>query len=243
MGHLPPRNRYYRRSHLPEAQFRQLLRLFALDLTATAAAELTGITRKNVNTIYRRLRMRLAEASARAAPWSAGDVEVDEAYLGARRVRGKPGRGAGGKTPVIGLKKRDGRVYADVVPNCTKAALQRVIRGKVPLDSVIHSDSWAGYDGLVDVGYAQALRSTTACATPPVSTRGMTARSTRTSTASRASGASPSSAWPSSTGWRRTPSTCTSKSASGASTRPAQSATAPSTPSSASTRSEGRQRL
>lgn len=158
MAHLPPRNRYYRGSRLSEPQFRQLLRLFALDLTATTAAELTGITRKNVNTIYRRVRERLAEASARAAPWSAGDVEVDEAYFGARRVRGKPGRSLGVRTPVIGLRKREGKVYAEVVPNCTKAVLQRVIRGKVPLDSVIHSDSWAGYDGLVDVGYAKHYR-------------------------------------------------------------------------------------
>jgi transposase len=158
MAHPPPRNRYYRGAHLSEAKFRQLVRLFALDLTATAAAELTGITRKNVNTIYRRLRGRLAEASARAGPWSAGDVEVDEAYFGARRVRGRPGRGAGGKTPVVGLKKRNGKVYAEIVPNCSKAVLQAVIRGKVPIASVIHSDSWAGYDGLVDVGYAKHYR-------------------------------------------------------------------------------------
>jgi transposase-like protein len=158
---VPPstlRNRYCRRSHLSEAKFRQVVRLFALDLTATDAAELTGLTRKTVTGLYLRIRRRLAEASARAAPWTAGEVEVDEAYFGARRGRGKPGRGAGGKTPVIGLRKRDGRVYAEVVPDCSKAALQRVIRGRVPLESVIHSDSWGGYDGLVDVGYAKHYR-------------------------------------------------------------------------------------
>lgn len=153
-----PRNRYYRGAHLSEHAFRTLLRLFALDLTATAAAEFTGVSRRAVNTIYRRLRERLAEASAREAPWTPGEVEVDEAYFGARRVRGKPGRGAGGKTPVIGLRKRHGKVYAEVVPNCSKAALQRVIRGQVPLASVIHSDAWGGYDGLVDVGYAKHYR-------------------------------------------------------------------------------------
>jgi transposase len=158
MAHPPARNRYYRGSRLTEAKFCQLVRLFALDLTATAAAELTGITRRNVNTIFRRLRERLAEASARVGPWSAGDVEVDEAYFGARRVRGKPGRGAGGKTPVIGLRKRQGKVYAEVVPNCSKAVLQRVIRGKVPRESVLHTDMWGGYDGLVDVGYAKHYR-------------------------------------------------------------------------------------
>ena len=153
-----PHNRYFRRAHLSEAKFRQVVRLFALDLTATDAAELTGLTRKTVTDLYLRIRRRLAEASAREAPWTPGEVEVDEAYFGARRVRGKPGRGAGGKTPVLGLKKRHGKVYAEVVPNCSKAVLQQVIRGRVPLESVIHSDAWGGYDGLVDVGYAKHHR-------------------------------------------------------------------------------------
>ena len=36
---------------------------------------------------------------------------MDKSYFGAKRVRGKKGRGAAGKTPVFGLLKRDGRVY------------------------------------------------------------------------------------------------------------------------------------
>ena len=40
-----------------------------------------------------------------------GEFELDESYFGAKRVRGKKGRGAAGKTPVFGLLKRDERVY------------------------------------------------------------------------------------------------------------------------------------
>jgi transposase-like protein len=137
------------------------VRLFALDLTATDAAELTGLTgltRKTVTTIYLKIRRRIAEACEREAPWTPGEVEVDEAYFGPQRVRGKVGRGAGKKTPVIGLRKRNGKVYAEIVPNCSKLALHRVIRGHVPLESVLHSDMWHGYDGLVDVGYAKHYR-------------------------------------------------------------------------------------
>ena len=36
--------------------------------------------------------------------------------------------------------------------------LQAVIRGRVTLDSVIYSDGWRGYNGLVDVGYGKHLR-------------------------------------------------------------------------------------
>jgi transposase len=36
---------------------------------------------------------------------------LDESYFGAKRVRGKKGRGEAGKTPVFGLLKRDGRSF------------------------------------------------------------------------------------------------------------------------------------
>jgi transposase-like protein len=39
-----------------------------------------------------------------------GQIEVDESYFGARRVRGKRGRGARGKTIVFGLFKRASKV-------------------------------------------------------------------------------------------------------------------------------------
>ena len=91
-----------------------------------------------------------------------GEAEVDESYFGARRKRGyrgklKRGRGTQ-KQPVFGIFKRDGRVYTEIVPNCKKVTLQGIIRGKVHPSTVIYSDKWRGYDGLVDVGYDKHFR-------------------------------------------------------------------------------------
>src|SRR5215212_3809413 len=151
-------NPFYRRSRISAKKFRQLLRLFALDLTATDVAQLTGLTRKSVTTIFLRIRGRIAEECERQSPLSSGQVEVDESYFGARRVRGKRGRGASGKTIVFGLLKRDEKVYTEIVPDCKKATLQAIIRGRVAPEAVIHSDGWRGYDGLVDVGYSKHFR-------------------------------------------------------------------------------------
>jgi transposase len=151
-------NPFYRRSRISAKKFRQLLRLFALDLTATDVAQLTGLTRKSVTMIYLKIRKRLVEECARASPLSTGEVEVDESYFGARRVRGKRGRGASGKTIVFGLLKRDGKVYTEIVSDCKKATLQAIIRGRVAPEVVINSDGWRGYDGLVDVGYSKHFR-------------------------------------------------------------------------------------
>ena len=54
--------------------------------------------------------------------------------------------------------KRNGKVYTEIVPDCSKATLQAIIRGRIAPETVIHSDGWRGYDGLVDVGYAKHYR-------------------------------------------------------------------------------------
>jgi transposase len=150
-------NRYYRRSRILEWKFRLLVRYFALDLHAADAAQLTNLTRKSVNVIFLKIRRRIAEECLRQSLFS-GEVEVDESYFGARRVRGKRGRGASGKTIVFGIFKRNGSVFTEIVPDCKKATLQVVIRGRVAPETVIHSDGWRGYDGLVDVGYSKHFR-------------------------------------------------------------------------------------
>ena len=127
------------RARISRAKFRQLLRLFALDLTATQITVLTGLNRNTVNRYLRLIRQSVAAHCARESPF-AGEVELDESYFGARRVRGKRGRGASGKTPVFGLLKRNGKVYTEIVPDCSKATLQAIIRGRIKPETVIHSD-------------------------------------------------------------------------------------------------------
>jgi hypothetical protein len=136
------RNRYYARSRISGRKFRQLLRYFATDFSATDVAHLTGVRRKAVTLIFLRIRRRISEECERVSPFS-GEVEVDECYFGARRVRGKRGRGASGKTPAFGLLKREGRVYTEIVPGCSKATLQAIIRGRIAPETVIHSDGLA----------------------------------------------------------------------------------------------------
>jgi len=150
-------NKYYRSSKISEARFRMILRCFAEDLTASSTARLTGVTVRSVNDIFLKIRRRLAAICDAQAPLS-GTVEVDESYFGPHRVKGKRGRGAGQKTIVFGILKRGDQVWTQIVPDAKKRTLQKVIRGRVSLDSVIHTDGWIGYDGLVDVGYAKHFR-------------------------------------------------------------------------------------
>jgi len=151
------KNRYYKRSRIAEKTFRRIIRYFSLDFSASDTARLTGISVRSINSIYIKIRRRLAEECEKHSH-VAGQIEVDESYFGPKRIRGKRGRGAGSKTIVFGLFKRNGWVYTEIAPDAKKRTLQAVIRGKVDLDSVIHSDGWPGYHGLVDVGYAKHYR-------------------------------------------------------------------------------------
>jgi transposase len=83
----------------------------------------------------------------------AGEFEADESYFGASRVKGKRGRGAGGKIPVFGLLKRDGNVFVQTIPNASKREIMPLIRSNAKQGSTIYTDSWKAYDGLLFDGY------------------------------------------------------------------------------------------
>jgi len=151
------RNSYSVRARISEAKFRQFLRYFSADVEATKIAKFIHLNRNTVNRYAHLIRRRMAEDCERERPFR-GEVEIDESYFGPRRVRGKRGRGAGGKTIVFGIFKRNGMVYTEIVPDPKKRSLQAVIRGRIGIRSVIHSDGWRGYDGLVDLGYKKHFR-------------------------------------------------------------------------------------
>lgn len=151
------KNRFYHGSKLSEKKFREILRYFALDFTAADTARLSGVSIRSINDLYLLLRHRIYQHCQTQSPFS-GVVECDEAYFGPTRVRGKRGRGAGGKTIVFGLLKREGNVYTEIVPDCSKPTLQRIIRGHADPSCIVNTDGWRGYDGLVDVGFDKHLR-------------------------------------------------------------------------------------
>ena len=151
------RNKYIIRGRISEHQFRQIIRYYSLDLEASKVAKLTGISRNSINRIVLGIRERIAELCEKESPFK-GEIEVDESYFGGRRIKGLRGRGASGKRPVFGLLKRQGKVYTEVIDDCSKATIQAIIRGKIDPESIIHSDGWKGYDGLVDIGFKKHYR-------------------------------------------------------------------------------------
>src|SRR5450759_792241 len=179
-------NRYIFDARISERKFKDLLKMFCADVAALSASKLAVVNRKTSQRIYEVLRRRVVELALEEARPFTGEVEIDESYFGPRRVRGRRGRGAGGKTPVIGLLKRGGKVFTGVVKSCSRAELESIIQGQVLSQATVYTDGWLGYDGLLLSGYKhRRILITTKTSLPAAKT---------TLTASRAFGATPSSA-------------------------------------------------
>ncbi len=149
-------------SKLSTHQVKKIIKCFCIDIDATKTALLLELNRNTVNRWFAIFRQEIYEYQANQKRLLYGEVELDESYFGAKRQRGYHGklkRGRGTlKQPVFGIFERDGRVYTEIIPDCSKTTLQAVITGKVSVDSIIYSDGWRGYNGLVDVGYDKHFR-------------------------------------------------------------------------------------
>jgi transposase-like protein len=106
-----------------------------------------GVTYKTAWRMFNQIRKLMAEDIGMLH----GEVEVDETYVGGYR-RGVMGRGVG-KTPVVGIVQRKGKVAALVTPNVIRRTITPIIEAKVLPASMIYTDEYRVYDRLADGGY------------------------------------------------------------------------------------------
>lgn len=144
---MPTSNKYIIHSRISEAKFRQVLKLFCLDLNATQIAESSGLSRNTINPHLMAIRTRIAEYCQDQSPIS-GHVEVDESYFGARRAKGVRGRGARGKTIVFGIYKRNGHVRTFPVSTRRRVELLAIVDANTTIGSLYYTDEYRAYASL-----------------------------------------------------------------------------------------------
>lgn len=115
-----------------------------------------GVTYKTAYRIGQQIRDLMTKAQSFDA-LLAGHVELDEAYVGGRRAGGKRGRGAPGKTIVMGLASRDGQMKAVVIPNVKKDTLRSVVLDNVEPGSVVSTDELVSYNLLAGDGFKHGV--------------------------------------------------------------------------------------
>jgi transposase len=150
-------------SKLSGFKIKKIIKHFIVDLTATQTAEILWFNRKTINHYYSIFRKIIyanqIEKFKKVIWW---EIEIDESYFWAKRIRWiscklKRWRWTL-KQPVFWIFKRNWEVYTEIIPNCRALTLRPIIQWKISPDTVIYSDWWKWYDGLVDVWYDKHFR-------------------------------------------------------------------------------------
>ena len=103
---------------------------------------------------YMLYRLRIACGGEIQATQLAGEIEVDETYIGGKESnkheskKQRAGRGAAGKQAIIGLRERGGRTIARPIVNTGKSDLQAVIGNTVEFGATVYTDEHRGYGGI-----------------------------------------------------------------------------------------------
>lgn len=153
------KNPYKKNARISTYLSRKIIRYFSEDLTASKTSSLLWIERKTINRWYNYIRTVIThyalEKDKQIRKWI---IEIDESYFWPTRVRWKRGRWAWWKIKVLWLLKRQGKVYVQIVPDCSSDSLLPIIRKKVSTESTVNTDGRKAYDGLIDLGYEKHYR-------------------------------------------------------------------------------------
>jgi transposase-like protein len=115
-----------------------------------------GVTQKTAWFMLQRIRLTMQDTFDGGK--LSGEVEVDETFIGgkarnmhlAKRKRVIQGRGATGKTVVMGMLERGGKVRAQVIEGRDKKTLQGKVAEHVEAGSHVMTDELVSYWGLSD---------------------------------------------------------------------------------------------
>ena len=148
----PFENTLLGRIKIPYSTWLVVIKLFELSVSANEATPQAGLSYKTVLKAYDILRQVIVMELAKTDRALKGEIEADEAYFGGKR-KGNRGRGAKNKTIVFGMLERKGGVSLDILPDVKGGTLMKAAVKKVKKGSMVYTDQWKGYNGLIVHGY------------------------------------------------------------------------------------------
>ncbi|HJT73072.1 MAG TPA: LuxR C-terminal-related transcriptional regulator [Chitinophaga sp.] len=124
------KNKYLKGAHLSERKFKEILRLFAEDLTATQIANISGVSRVTVNSYLKKIRQQIARHCEALQPLESGhrSQAVRNVHHSTEEAAVKTDAGRNIRPVVFGIYRSFDRLHTEILPDVSRSMIHSVIR-------------------------------------------------------------------------------------------------------------------
>ncbi|WP_145710562.1 IS1595 family transposase [Chitinophaga japonensis] len=163
------KNRYLKGAHLSERKFKEILKLFSEDLTATQIASISGVSRVTVNSYLKKIRQQIARycelqqpADSIGRPPVSNNHERHEhhesrnGHDGTVTVKTEVSRAI--KPIVFGIYRHADRLHTEILPDVSRAMIHAIVRGRSVLETLGTAERIRHFNNLVDLGHYRLYR-------------------------------------------------------------------------------------
>lgn len=144
---------------MSERKFKEILKLFSEDLTATQIANISGVSRVTINSYLKKIRMQIVryceslqpESTANAASWVSRSYDHGH-HDGDTAVAVKTDVDRIVRPVIFGIYKLDQKVFTEILPDVSRSMIQAIARGRSVLETVGNAERIRRFNGVVDLG-------------------------------------------------------------------------------------------
>lgn len=152
------KNKFLKGAHLSERKFKEILKLFSEDLTATQIANISGVSRVTINSYLKKIRLQIVkyceslqpESTPNAATWLQRSHPHTDAHDTAVAVKTDVDRII--KPVIFGIYKQENKVFTEILPDVSRSMIQAIARGRSVLETVGSAERIRRFQGVVDLG-------------------------------------------------------------------------------------------
>lgn len=159
------KNRYLKGAHLSERKFKEILKLFSEDLTATQIANISGVSRVTVNSYLKKIRQQIAKycesqqpAEVNGKPPAGGHERYEHRHNHDTALTVKTEVGRIIKPVVFGIYRHNDKLHTEILPDVSRAMIHAMMRGRSVLETLGTAEKIRHFNNLVDLGHYRLYR-------------------------------------------------------------------------------------
>ena len=149
------KNKYLKGAHLSERKFKEILRLFAEDLTATQIASISGVSRVTVNSYLKKIRQQIARHCESLLPADyrnrsqVSDPSIQHSHVTA--VKAEVSQII--KPVVFGIYRSSDRLHTEILPDVSRSMIHSAVRSsRSILETQNVSEKIRRFSNVADLG-------------------------------------------------------------------------------------------